>query len=300
MSNPKPNMNLPKLIERFGNEDKCHAYLAELRWPDGVACPRCKSEKISTLKKYRKYECSKCEYQFSVRVGTIFHDSKLPLWKWFLATYLICQSKKGISSNQLKRMLGVSYKTAWYLTHRIRAAMNTEGEKALLREIVEVDETYIGGKVRGKGHGYRGNKTIVVGAIQRGGDVRLAVIKERGRRELHDFIEKHVDDRTEAIFTDDWEAYEGIADENTLHKTVNHRRKEWVRGNVHTNTVEGVWSLLKRSIVGSYHKLSAKHLPAYLGEIEWRFNNRENPFLFRDTVLRLIGSENLPYRELVA
>ncbi len=300
MSNPKPNMNLPKLIERFGNEDKCHAYLAELRWPDGVACPRCKSEKISTLKKYRKYECSKCEYQFSVRVGTIFHDSKLPLWKWFLATYLICQSKKGISSNQLKRMLGVSYKTAWYLTHRIRAAMNTEGEKALLREIVEVDETYIGGKVRGKGHGYRGNKTIVVGAIQRGGDVRLAVIKERSRRELHDFIEKHVDDRTEAIFTDDWEAYEGIADENTLHKTVNHRRKEWVRGNVHTNTVEGVWSLLKRSIVGSYHKLSAKHLPAYLGEMEWRFNNRENPFLFRDTVLRLIGSENLPYRELVA
>jgi len=300
MSNPKPNMNLPKLIERFGNEDKCHAYLAELRWPDGVACPRCKSEKISTLKKYRKYECSKCEYQFSVRVGTIFHDSKLPLWKWFLATYLICQSKKGISSNQLKRMLGVSYKTAWYLTHRIRAAMNTEGEKALLREIVEVDETYIGGKVRGKGHGYRGNKTIVVGAIQRGGDVRLAVIKERSRRELHDFIEEHVDDRTEAIFTDDWEAYEGIADENTLHKTVNHRRKEWVRGNVHTNTVEGVWSLLKRSIVGSYHKLSAKHLPAYLGEMEWRFNNRENPFLFRDTVLRLIGSENLPYRELVA
>ena len=142
--------------------------------------------------------------------------------------------------------------------------------------------------------------SLVIGAIQRGGKVRLGVIPNRTRKELHGFIEKHVDDETEAIFTDDWEAYKGIEDENTLHRTVNHRKKEWVVGNVHTNTIEGVWSLLKRSIVGSYHKLSVKHLPAYLGELEWRFDNRDNPYMFRDTMCRLIGAETLRYQELVA
>jgi transposase-like protein len=293
------DIDLPALIEAFGSEDACHEYLEHLRWPSGVECPRCFGTTISRIQARRQYDCDDCRYQFSVRVGTIFEDSKLPLWKWFLATYLVCQSKKGISSKQLERMLGVSYKTAWYLSHRIRAAMK-DNEEPLLKGIVEVDETYLGGKVRGKGHGYRGNKSIIVGAVQRGGSVRLAVIGDRSRRELHGFIKRHVDDKTDAIFTDDWEAYEGIADEDTLHETVKHRRKEWVVGNVHTNTVESVWSLLKRSVVGSYHKLSMKHLPAYLDEMEWRFNNRENKYMFRDTLLRLIGSDVLRYQELVA
>lgn len=297
---PTQDIDLPTLIERFGSEDNCHAYLERLRWPDGLECPRCGGKTISRIKERRQFDCDDCRYQFSVRVGTIFHDSKLPLWKWFLATYLICQSKKGISSNQLKRMLGVSYKTAWYLTHRIRAAMkDAEGGK-LLSGIVEVDETYVGGKVQGKGRAYKGNKTLVVGAIQRGGEVRLEVVKDRSRSSLHRFIKEKVDDKTEAIFTDDYEAYEGIEDAKTLHATVKHREKEWVVGEVHTNTVEGVWSLLKRSVIGSYHKLSVKHLPAYLDEMEWRFSNRDNPYMFRDTMRRLIGAETLRYQELVA
>ena len=297
---PTRDIDLPRLIEKFGSEDKCHEYLARLRWPSGIECPRCGGTTISQIKARRQYDCDDCRYQFSVRVGTIFHDSKLPLWKWFLATYLICQSKKGISSKQLERMLGVSYKTAWYLSHRIRAAIKEETEAPLLKGIVEVDETLLGGKRRGVGRGSREGKTLVIGAVQRGGDVRLGVINERSRKELHGFINRHVDDSTEAIFTDDWEAYKGVEDENTLHATVNHRRNEWVVGNVHTNTVEGVWSLLKRSVIGAYHKLSVKHLPAYLDELEWRFNNRDNPFMFRDTMRRLLGSGQLQYRELVA
>lgn len=296
---PTKNLDLPTLIERFGSEDKCHDYLEKLRWPDGVTCPRCESKSISRIQERRQFECNGCRYQFSVRVGTIFHDSHLPLWKWFLTVYMIVQSKKGISSNQLKRVLAVAYKTAWYLSHRIRAAMKDDGAE-LLRGIVEVDETWIGGKHSGERRGYTGNKALVIGAVQRGGGVRLGVIESRTREALHGFIDEHVDDETDAIFTDDYEAYKGIEDEHTLHATVNHRRKEWVVGQVHTNTIESVWSLLDRSIIGAYHKVSKKHLPAYLEEVAFRFNNRENPYLFRDTLRRLIEADTLRYEELVA
>lgn len=303
---PKPpasHMDLPKLIERFGSEDKCHAYLEALRWPDGVECPRCGGRSISRIEKRRQFECNaeSCRYQFSVRVGTIFDRSHLPLWKWFLAIYLVGESKKGISAKQLERTLGVSYKTAWFLGHRIRAAME-EDSPVPLRGIVEIDETYVGGKPRSgaKKRGPWDNKVMVLGAIQRGGDVRLKVEKRHNREALHEFVKSTTHDDTSAIYTDAYPAYKGITDHNTRHETVNHRKEEWVRGSVHTNTVEGVWSLLKRSVVGTYHQLSAKHLPAYLDEIAFRFNNRENPYLFRDTVLRLIGEEPLRYSRLTA
>ena len=176
----------------------------------------------------------------------------------------------------------------------------SDGTPNLLKGIVEVDETYVGGKTMGMGHGFKGNKTIVVGATERGGEARLQVIDDNGRKTLHQFIRENTAPNTEAIYTDEWPAYKGIADSDTKHETVNHSQEEWVRGNVHTNSVEGVWSLLKRSIVGSYHKLSTKHLDSYLDELEWRFNNRENPYLFRDTLLKLIKSENLPYQKLVS
>ncbi len=291
-------IDLPGLIARFGSEERCHAYLQEIRWPDGVRCPRCNGTKVSKIHKRHQFDCDSCRYQFSVRVGTIFHDSHLPLWKWFLAVYLITQSKKGISSKQLQRMLGTSYKTAWYLSHRIRAAM--KDKSGILSGIVEVDETWIGGKARGFSRGYTGNKALVVGAVQRGGNIRLALIADRSRESLHGFINKHVDDATEAIFTDDWPAYEGIADEDTRHLTVNHSAREWVVGDVHTNSAENVWSLLKRSIVGSYHRLSIKHLPAYLEEMTFRFNNRDNSYMFRDTIRALISAEAMPYQDLVA
>jgi transposase-like protein len=296
--------DLPSLIEQFGSEDRCHDYLEGLRWPDGVRCPRCESGKISRIEKRRQFDCDSCRYQFSVRVGTLFHDSKLPLWKWFLAVYLMCESKKGISANQMKRTLGVSYKTAWYLCHRIRSAMEgDEGEK--LRGIIEADETFVGGVKHGKdrrsaARARRDNKAVVVGAIQRGGKLRLRMVPNAGHDAIHAFLGDVVDPDAEAIYTDAWRSYRGIADANTRHEYVNHAADEWVRGDVHTNTVENAWSLFKRSIIGSYHHLSVKHLPAYLDEMEWRFNNRENPFLFRDTILRLVEGDTLTYQELVA
>ena len=229
----------------------------------------------------------------------MLHDTHLPLRKWMIATYLIIESKKGISALQLQRTLGVAYRTAWYLSHRIRASVR-DAYPLPLRGVVEIDETFIGGKTRGKGRGYTGNKAVVVGAVQRGGNIVLEVIRSRDRESLHDFIAEHTADETEAYFTDDWAPYDGIDDDNTRHETVNHSIEEWVRGDVHTNTVEGVWSLLKRSIIGAYHRVSIKHLNAYLDELEWRFNNRDNPWLFRDTLLRLLNSDNLPYESLTA
>ena len=293
-------MNLPKLIERFGSEDKCRAHLEELRWPNGVECPRCDSNKISRLTDRNQYECSTCRYQFSVTAGTILHDSHLPLWKWFLAIYLIVESKKGISSKQLQRMLSVSYKTAWYLSHRIRDAMGDDDQMPLLG-IIEADETWHGGKRPGSGSGPNraGNKVVVVGAVERGGEVRLRMTHGRDRGTLTRFLNEVVDDKATAIYTDDWVGYKGVGDDDTEHATVNHSIKEWVRGDVHTNGVENVWSLFKRSVIGSYHQVSVKHLPAYLDELEWRYNNRNNPYLFRDTPMQLVASDPLTLKKLV-
>lgn len=292
-------INLVSLVDRFHSEERCREYLEELRWPDGVECPRCEGKTISRIQKRNQFDCDSCRYQFSVMAGTIFHDTHLPLWKWFLAVYLIVESKKGISANQLKRTIGVSYKTTWYLCHRIRAALN-EVDAQLLKGIVETDETFVGGKVEGMGRCYTGNKTVVVGAVQRGGAIRLQVVKGRDRETLHGFIRQNVAGETQAIYTDELPAYFGIADEDTEHETVNHSAKEYVRGDVHVNSVENTWSLLKRSIIGSYHQVSAKHLDAYLDELEFRFNNRENPYMFRDAMLKLVVAETLPYAKLIA
>lgn len=292
-------LDLPTLIERFGSEDRCRAYLEELRWPNGVECPRCGSDSVSRIETRKQFDCNSCRYQFSVTAGTVFHDSHLPLWKWFLAIYLIGESKKGISSKQLQRTIGVSYKTAWYLGHRIRSAME-EDSPVPLSGIVEMDETFLGGFQTDKGQGPWANKIMVLGAVERGGDVRMRVESRRTRQGRRDFVAKEVDDDATAIFTDASPTWGDLSDHNTAHETVTHRREEWVRAQVHTNTIEGVWSLLKRSVIGSYHQLSAKHLPAYLDEISFRFNNRDNPFLFRDTMLRLVDGETLTFSELTS
>jgi transposase-like protein len=297
------DMNLIELVEQFSNEDACRKHLAELRWPDGVKCLRCESPKVTGPSKRHLYQCAECNYQFSVKVGTIFNDSKLPLWKWFVAVYLMVESKKGISANQLKRTLGVSYKTAWYLCHRIRSTMTDEtGE--LLTGIVEADETYVGGKLGGfknrqeSAKHRRDNKTVVLGAVERGGRVRLRVASDASSESVKGFLADVVHDDAEAIYTDSHRSYRGIGDHNTKHEWVDHSRDEWVRGQVHTNTVESVWSLFDRSVIGAYHKISVKHLPAYLDEAAFRWNNRHNPFLFRDAILALVEADALTFDQL--
>ena len=293
------DMDLIKLMDNFVSEDKCREVLKDLRWPNGKACIRCGSTHLRYTTTRDVFDCGTCGYEFTVTSGTMLHDTHLPLKKWFLAVYLMTESKKGISALQLKRTLNVAYRTAWYLCHRIRAAME-DAYPMPLRGIVEIDETFIGGKVRGRGRGYKDNKAAVVGAVQRGGKIVLKVIQARDRATLHEFIEQVSADETVAYFTDEWAPYRGIADQDTAHETVNHSREEWVRGDVHTNTIENIWSLLKRSIIGAYHQVSVKHLDAYLDELEWRFNNRDNPWLFRDTLLRLLKAEHVEYKELVA
>jgi transposase-like protein len=304
------DMDMVALIEQYGSEEKCRAYLAELRWPDGVVCPRCKATKgISRLETRDQWECDSCGYQFSATAGTIFHDSHLPLWKWFLAIYMIGESKKGISSNQLKRMLRVSYKTAWYLSHRIRAAMRDDfGE--MLAGIVETDETHFGGRGSKNPYGRKASnrdKAVVMGAVERGGEVRVRMSQRVGhgkghasKAELMAFLTDAIADDAAAIYTDSAAVYGDMSDADTRHRMVNHGTGEWVQADVHTNTIESVWSLFKRSVVGSYHHLSVKHLPAYLDEMAFRYNNRENAFLFRDTLLELIGAKSMPYAELIA
>jgi transposase-like protein len=306
----KSEIDLVKLITRFDTDEKCRITLEKLRWPTGVRCIRCGSEKISRNYKRNQFECDPCGYHFSVTAGTIFHDSHLPLRKWFIAIYLICESKKGVSALQLKRTLGVAYKTAWYLCHRIREAVKNDAECELLSGVVECDETYIGGaaknmhaskraKLKRTLGGYE-NKTMVLGAIERGGKVRLQVGGGRhaSREILHAFIKSKLAQDTALIVTDEHSGYQGIADKDTLHATVTHWQKEYVRGIVHTNTLESVWSLFKRSVIGSYHQVSAKHLDRYLDEFEFRFNNRKNPYIFRDTLMRLLQTSNLEYKEL--
>ena len=166
--------------------------------------------------------------------------------------------------------------------------------------IVEVDETLVGGKQRGVGKGSRKGKTWVAGAIQRDGQVRLERIPNNRKNTLHDFIARTVKDEAEAIYTDELRSYIGIGDDDTRHETVKHSAEEWVVGDVHTNGIEGVWSLFKRSLVGTFHKMSVKHMDRYLEELEWRYNNRDNPHIFRDTLARIMNTDPLEYRDLVA
>ncbi len=294
------NVNLVNLIEQFGSEDKCRAYLEGLRWHAGVECPECKTKTtISRIADRHQYDCDSCRYQFSVTAGTIFHDSHLPLWKWFLATYLLCESRKGMSANQIKRTLGISYKTAWYLCHRIRAAMK-EADGHMLTGTVEIDETYIGGRQRGH-KGKLKSKAPVIGIRERGGHLHFISASDLNQAKVYEIIARNVDNTVDVIMTDESKLYNFETTQyRKKHESVNHSRKEYVRGEVTTNSVESAFSLLKRGIVGTWHKVSVKHLPAYLQEMTWRFNNRKNPYLFRDTMLKLIGSDNLEYKQLTA
>jgi transposase-like protein len=293
------NMDLMRLMQECDTQDECRTILEELRWPDGVKCPRCQSDKISKIRKRFQYDCDSCRYQFSVTSGTIFHDSHLPLPKWFAATYLLCVSKKGMSALQLKNTLHTGYQTAWYRCHRIREAMKETEPVAKLGGTVEIDETYIGGKARRWRP--RSVKKVVIGIRQRNGDLRLIHAENAKSATVREIIKANIGAQVEVIMTDESQIYPWALNrlQKEKHRTINHTR-QYAHGDVHTNTVESAFSLLKRGIVGTWHKVSAKHLPAYLDEMCFRFNNRKNPYLFRDTLTKMVQTPNLELKELTA
>jgi transposase-like protein len=280
--------------KRFNDADAAAEYLESIRWPDGPVCPHCgeADRKAYRLKSQtrRLWKCAACRKQFTVTVGTIFEASHIPLNKWLLAFYLLCSSKKGMSAHQLHRMLGVTYKSAWFMAHRIRYAMGQPPFQSRLSGVVEVDETYVGGKQRRSNKrqyrpldskqpdtrlrktGRGTDKTPVVALVERGGIVRSERIANVTGDNRKSVVRRNVDPSA-TVMTDAFSSYKGLDQEYASHFTVNHL-DEYVRGEVHTNTAENFFSILKRGINGVYHHVSEAHLPRYLAEFDFRYNNR--------------------------
>jgi len=287
---PKPvhQMTEAQFEDMFpmGDDDAPKAYLKARRWPHGVRCPRCGNPAVYDLPSRKwHWQCEKCApdgYRFSVIAGTIFENTNKPLRQWFKVVHLMTTSKKGISSLQIQRQLGFgSYETALNMTHKIRAAMMQPQEK--LGGIVEVDEAYIGGddknrhwdKKKGKD-----GKVPVVGAVQRKGNVIARVLRSAATGDsIVTFVTEAVSDKVSLLATDAWPGYRGLL---TMypHGAVDHHRHQYVVGAVHTNTIEGFWSIFKRGVVGTFHKVSAKYLPLYVAEFQFRYNNRGNADIF--------------------
>lgn len=253
-----------------------------MRWRDGAYCPYCGSTKVYNFKDNKTHKCGDCRQRFSVKVGTIFEDSKISLRKWFIAIYLITSHSKGISSVQLAKDLGVTQKTAWFMLHRLRHAAKTKAFNAPLKNTVEVDETYIGGKEKNKHAdkrtpGTQGRntqtKTPVLGMVERGGNVRLVRITDIKRESIQEQVLKHVAIGSK-VMTDEFRSYLGLSS-FYVHDSVSHGEGEYVKGESHTNTIEGFFALLKRGIVGIYHFISVKHLERYLDEFSFRYNLRK-------------------------
>jgi len=294
-------MNLIDINTLFPTDEKCREILTKLRWPEGVQCPRCKMPAVELETEKTLYYCKDCDYQFSVMAGTVFNDSHLPLTKWFLATLLLCEAKKGMSACQIQRTLGISYKTAWYLCHRIRAAM-VEVDRKMLDGTVEMDETYIGGKIKGRGQKQaKKMKEIVIGIRKRNGDLRFFHAADAKKGTLAKYIRENISEDVDVIMTDDLPAYpKAVGKFHKRHRTINHSKHIYAIGDVHTNTIENAFSLLKRGIMGTWHKISAKHLAAYLDEMTFRFNRRHNPNLFLDTLRHMVTADPLTFERLTA
>ena len=301
-------ISLQQIHKQFDTQDKCMALLVNLRWPDGVRCPRCGTDKVFKIK-HRAWNwvcksgaetidkqtgevkiCKKQGYRFSPLVGTVFENTNYQLPIWFEVIYLICQSKKGMSALQVQRMLQengrpTAYKTAFYICHRVRAMLDNPEFGPLIGQ-VEVDETYIGGKNRNRhwdkkqsGTGTAG-KIPVVGAIARNGNVVCKMIENADTETLTKFVRKTVSDKVDLIATDEHSGYRYLKYAPYPHEVVKHSADEYVRGEVHTQSIDSFWALLKRGIIGTYHNVSKKYLPLYLNEFQWRFNHRKDPDIF--------------------
>lgn len=272
--------NLKELMVRLSDEKVCREYMEQMRWNGEPFCPHCNSTKPYKLKDDKTYRCSSkgCRKDFTVTVGTVFENSKIPLSTWLAASFVLSAHKKGISSLQLSRDLGITQKTAWFVLHRLRYVM-TETDPEPFENIVEVDETYVGGKYVNMNRQRRkkwqesdkDNKTAVMGLLQRDGKAKLTVIGESTFKEV---IYNHVD-KSAILVTDAHLGYQGLHLEYAKHETVNHSIQEYKRDIYYTNSIEGFFSLFKRTIFGTYHQISPKHLHRYCAETTYRFNTRK-------------------------
>ncbi len=287
-------MNIIQIYRTFPKQQDCINHLEKVRWNDKPKCPYCKSTNQTSMPKENRYHCNNCNTSFSVMVGTIFENTKLDFQKWFLAISLMLNAKKGISARQLARDIEVTKDTAWFMMMRIRKIMIENNE--LLKGIIEADETYIGGKNKNRhsdkktkgGQGRGGeDKTPVIGILERGGNVKAKKAKDVSNKTLKSFINQNVK-RGSTIMTDEWKSYKGLS---LLfgHEIVKHSMGEYVNGAVHTNTLEGFWSLLKRGIIGQYHYVSPKYLNKYINEFCFRYNNRKNKDIFSLTVKKAVN-----------
>lgn len=300
--------NLMSLLTYFKDEQICLEYLETIRWNGQLKCAYndCGHDKVFKFSNGKVYKCAKCKRQYSVRVGTIFEDSKIPLQKWYAAIYLITAHKKGISSLQLHRDLGVTQKTAWYLLHRVRTTLglNTGTEK--LSGVCEADETFIGGQEKNKHkskktEGTQGRsvktKSAVAGVIERGGELRAKKVPDTTGFNLKSFVCRNIKFGS-TIHTDEWWGYNGLA-AAFKHGVIKHNQGEYVNGETHTNTLEGFWSLLKRGVVGIYHSMSDKHLQRYIDEFVFRYNTRNYSESDRfNVMLNNIGT-HISYKQLI-
>lgn len=290
---------------RFTNVDAAREHLEALRWPNGPVCPHCNSLNATRLTgtKHRAglVQCNDCREQFTVTVGTVFERSKIALNKWLLCNHLLCASKKGMSAKQIERMLGVTYKTAWFMCHRIREAMkdgNNDGPLGGTNAVVEADETYVGGKAKNRATRAPAPKKAVVALVERDGNVRSFHVANVNAKHLRSLIVTNVD-RASHLMTDEAMVYTKVGREFAGHSVVNHSAKQYVThgGFKHSNTAENFFSIFKRGVIGTYHHMSEAHLGRYTGEFDFRYNTRKMSDAERaDIALRGIGGKRLTYR----